>query len=51
MIDLNRIGGGRKLINKLLKLSKLTNHNYTKKKQDEQLSKHKNIHSPLSRNK
>lgn len=51
MIDLNHIGGGKKLINKLLKLTKLTDHNFSKKKQDEQLKTHKNIHSPLSRKK
>jgi len=49
MIDLKHFGGGRKLIQKVIRDSKPDNQPWTKTKQYETIRHSKNIHTPATR--
>lgn len=48
-MDLNRLGAGRKLIQKVMEQGNLKNMRWTKHQQKEALSKQKNPHTTKSR--
>ena len=48
-MNLNRLGAGRKLIQKVMDQGHLKNMRWTKQQQTEALHKQKNTHSPKSR--
>lgn len=48
-MDLNRLGAGRKLIQKVIEQGNLKNMRWTRQQQLDALSNQKNPHSPKSR--
>ena len=48
-MDLNRMGSGKELLQKMLKAGNLRTMGWTAKQQQEQADKHKNPHNPKSR--
>ena len=50
-MSLNRLGAGRKLIQKVMEQGNLKNMRWTRQQQSDALKKQKNSHTPNSRNK